>query len=48
MAFENNLQTRMFLVGQTLAGVHGDCQEPRARGEKNELLSAKQFRKRNY
>lgn len=34
MAFENNLRTRMFLVGQTLPGVHGDCQEPRARGEK--------------
>ena len=45
MAFENNLQMRMFLVGQTLPGVHRDCQEPKASGKINELLVAKQFPK---
>ena len=43
--FENNLQARMFLVGQTLPGVRGDCQEPKVSGKINEQPVAKQFRK---
>lgn len=42
-SLENNLQTKMFLVGQTLPGIHGDCQEPRVRGTINELVLSNNF-----